>query len=88
MAEYLTCKVCGALIDKVTGETFVSEGSNAHKIKTLQENYKKLQEDFARLLAENEKLRAKMKGEKTDDTDDSGTNSGTDDGEKDDLLDI
>lgn len=55
------CKVCGALIDKKTGETFVGEDSNAHKIKDLKANYLKLQEDLKRIKEENDNLREKLK---------------------------
>lgn len=62
--DLVKCKVCGALIDKNTGETAVVEGSNAHKIQDLKKNYLKLQEDIKRIKEENDDLKDILKSVK------------------------
>jgi len=46
------CGVCGALIDKETGETHVPKDSDAHKFETLKEKYEDAQKSITELSAE------------------------------------
>jgi len=54
--KYFECGVCGALINKETGETYFKKGSNAESMESLKDENSKLKADLSRVTEAHNKL--------------------------------
>ena len=57
--KYFKCGVCGALINKETGETYFKKGSNAESMEELKADNSKLKADLVKISEAYNKLSGK-----------------------------